>query len=80
MNKNDLHTMILKNLFPAPMVEEIVKSTEQFNAEQFTNLYRILLTERTALIKMFEEQDTSPSRLNGVDRTIELLKSKYGKQ
>jgi len=76
---NNLRTSILQNLFPEEMVTAVIKSAQDLDTTQFQALYKFLITERVALIKLYEEDDTSPMMLNGIDQTIAILKAKYAK-
>jgi hypothetical protein len=75
----DLRALVLTDLFPVQLVELIVKNSENLDSQQFADFYKILVTERTNLIRVFEEDDTSPQMLNGVDRTIAILKARHEK-
>jgi hypothetical protein len=78
-NNSNLRTLVLNNLFPSQLVELILKSAENLDSQQFSELYKVLVAERSNLLALSEEDDTSPQMLNGVTRTIELLKTKYCK-
>lgn len=77
---NQLRTNLLSSLFPEEVVVAVVKAANDFNNEQFSGLYKFLLTERIALIKMFEEglEQDQPEEKNGADLTMQILKAKYG--
>ena len=78
-SNNNLRTIVLNNLFPAQLVELILKSAENLDSQQFSELYKVLVTERANLLALSEEDDTSPQMINGISRTIELLRAKYAR-
>jgi ribosome biogenesis GTPase A len=74
-------TLVITSLFPEEEIATaIMKAAQGFNRAQFIELYKFLLTERTNLNKIFEEglEQEKPVTVNSADRTMEILKAKYG--
>jgi hypothetical protein len=73
-----VRTHIISSVFPEEeIIAAIMKASENLSDTQFSNMYKFLLTERTALIKMFEQD--KPEIGSSADRTMQILKARYGK-
>lgn len=73
-------THIISSLFPEEEIATaIMKAADNFTSEQFVELYKFLLAERTNLNKIFQEglEQEKPATASSADMTMQILKSKY---
>lgn len=79
----NIRKQLLAGHFPEEAIEVILKSAEDFSADQFYAMYKFLMAEKTSLTEIYKkalQEDAQTKIKNGYDITTQLLVAKYGKK
>ena len=79
----NIRKQLLTGHFPEEVTEAILKSAEDFSADQFYAMYKFLMAEKASLTEIYKralQEDAQTKVKNGYDITTQLLEAKYGKK
>ncbi|MCY1440355.1 hypothetical protein D9M71_566270 [compost metagenome] len=79
----NVRKQLIAGHFPEEVTEAILKSSEDFTADQFYAMYKFLMIEKASITEIYNKallEDAQTKIKDGYDITTQILKAKYGKK